>query len=253
MLRKVKDYISKQFIFPAVQLEQGSDLEGVVAIVTGASKGIGKACVETLLAQGASVAAAARTMESLSEAYPEKQDRLFLVATDVRLEAEVEKLVTQTVSHFGKVDVLVNNAGINIESPLENMSLADFHSVMETCVTGTFLTCRAVLPRMKSAGSGLIVNIGSKISHNTNVRPNKVIYATAKSALESFSFALNKELKHTGVRVVCLMPGTVNTFVSTHAKDYMSPYEVAALVVTTIKHKTIDFEGIIFKSANQDI
>ncbi len=253
MFGKLKSYISKQFIFPTATLEHSQDLHGLVVVVTGASKGIGKALVETLLAKGASVAAAARTLETLLEAFPEKSDRLLLASVDVRSENQVQEFVSQTVLRFGKIDVLVNNAGINIEAPLEDISIEDFNSVMATCVTGTFLTCKAVLPLMKATHTGLIVNIGSKISHNTNIRPNKVVYATAKSALESYSFALNKELKGSGVRVVCLMPGTVNTFVSTRAGEYMSPYEVAELVVAIIKFKNIDFEGIIFKSINQDI
>lgn len=209
--------------------------------------------VETLLTKGASVVAAARTLESLKEAFPEQSGRLLLLAVDVRFEDQAKNLVSATLRQFNKVDVLVNNAGVSAEIPLEDMLLEDFRTVIDTSVTAPFLTCKEILPHMKSANAGLIINIGSKISHNTNVRPKKVAYATAKSALEGFSFALNKELKGSGVRVVCLMPGTVNTFVSRHAREYMSPYEVAELVVTLMQFKTIDFEGIIFKSINQDI
>jgi short-subunit dehydrogenase len=79
------------------------------------------------------------------------------------------------------------------------------------------------------------------------------MYATTKSALEAFSFALNKELKQWGIRVSCLMPGTVHTFVSKDVQSQLSPYQVAEVVLMTIKLSDVDFEGIIFKSVNQDI
>jgi short-subunit dehydrogenase len=128
-----------------------------------------------------------------------------------------------------------------------------FESIVSTNLTAAFLLSREVLPHMKTRGSGQIINIGSKISHNTNVRPNKVMYATTKSALEAFSFALNKELKQWGIRVSCLMPGTVHTFVSKDVQSQLSPYQVAEVVLMTIKLSDVDFEGIIFKSVNQDI
>lgn len=254
MIEKVKKIISANFIFPKMELNRSEDLNGVVVVVTGGSRGIGKAVVEMLLSQGAFVAAISRSIKDLEEAFGESKNlSLLLLEADVRLEESVKGAITAAKNRFGKIDVLINNAGVNVEGPLDQISLADFNSVVETNLTGAFLTCKAVLPDMKRLASGLIINIGSKISHNTNVAPNKVIYATAKAAVESFSFALNKELKEFGVRVVCLMPGTVNTFVSTSAKKFMSPYEVADLVQMIIKLKTIDFEGIIFKSVNQDI
>ena len=105
---------------------------------------------------------------------------------------------------------------------------------------------------MKRKKRGCIVNIGSKISRNTLVGANKTLYATTKYAIEGFSFALNRELKLCGIRVACLMPGTVNTFPSLAAKNYLSPYQVAEMIVLIIRSESIDFESVVFKSWRQD-
>ncbi len=108
-----------------------------------------------------------------------------------------------------------------------------------------------VLPEMKKKKDGFVINIGSKISRNTSVKANKVLYATSKYAIEGMSLALNNELKEFGIRVTCLMPGTANTFLSLSANDFLSPYRIGEVVAMLIKLKDIDFENLVIKSKRQ--
>ena len=112
---------------------------------------------------------------------------------------------------------------------------------------------KAVTPFMKKQKSGLIVNLGSKISHNTNVLPNRVLYTTSKYAIEGFSLALSKELKTFGIRVTCLMPGTIRNFFTIIPKYFLSCQDVGAIILMLIKFKNIDFESLIIKSKFQNL
>lgn len=254
MLNKLKKTLEKLLINQVVNLPFCQDLSGQVVIITGASRGIGKAIAQTLNRQGASLALIARSKTDLEKTFSQLDPQLtLLIAADVRLSKDVELIFNQVINKFGRIDVLINNVGQFLERPLDQVSEAEFDSIINTNIKGVFLMSKKVLPLMKKQKEGFILNIGSKISHNTNVAPNKVLYATSKYAIEGFSFALNKELKPFGIRVSCLMPGTVNTFISRQAKKYMSPYQIGQIVLMVIKFKDIDFESIVFKSKYQNI
>ncbi len=254
MIQSIKRFISTHFIFPTVSLPTRTTLAGKVFIVTGASRGIGQALVETLLSRGARVVAISRSGEAQTTAILSSQKQnLSVDKGDITLEADVQRIVQKTVTTFGRIDGLINNAGISFFKPLEATSIEEFEAVERVNILGAFLMSKHVIPHMKSKKEGLIINIGSKISHNTQVEPNKTLYAMTKYALEGFSFALNRELRSFGIRVSCLMPGTVNTFVSLSAKDYLSPYQVAEVAVMIAEMEHVDFESIVFKSKNQDI
>lgn len=231
-----------------------NELSGQVIIITGASKGIGYAVAEVLLKAGCKVVLIARSRSDIKLHFSGVDTKNILqISADVTSEKDMDDVIKKTVSHFGKIDVLINNAGQNIEAPLDEVSVDDFSKILDTNVKGVFIACKKVLPIMKLQKGGTIINIGSKISHNTNISPNKVVYATSKYALEGFTFALNKELKKCGIRAICLMPGTVNTFISRGIDKFMSPYDVASVVLMVLKLKNIDFEGLVFKSVKQDI
>lgn len=254
MISRFKKVLENLLINTTVNLPFSEDLSGQVIIITGASRGIGKAIAETVSNYGACVVLVSRTKEELEKVFANfGQQNTLLVKADVSSAKDVDNIIEQVIKKFGRVDVLINNAGHFIEKPLEQVSEAEFSKIIETNLKGTFLMSKAVIPLMKKQKSGLILNIGSKISHNTNVAPNKVLYATSKYAIEGFSFALNKELKPFGIRVSCLMPGTVNTFISRQAKKYMSPYQIGQIVLMMIKFQDIDFESIVFKSRYQNI
>lgn len=252
MINKIKKYISSFLVDTQYISPESKDLKGVVVVITGASHGIGKAISEVLYREGASLALLSRNI-SKNDAIKTDEVRFVAIDTDVTDSASVRNTVNKILKKFGKIDVLINNAGQFSDKGITDLSETDYDNVMNTNVKGVFLMSQEVLKSMKQAKDGLIINIGSKISHNTNVSPNKVLYATSKYAVEGFSFALNKELKPLGIRVTCLMPGTVNTFVSTKSKQYLSPYDIGAMVLIIIKNKNIDFESILFKSVKQNL
>lgn len=250
MINKLKVFINR-FLSPEAFIEVGAELRSKVIIITGASSGIGKATAELLRKKGATLVLVSRHVEKTAKMTKNKR-QLILIA-DVVSESDCQKVVKATLEKFGRIDCLINNAGLFIDKSLEKTTLLDFKKIIDTNLIGMFNMSRLVVATMKKQKSGTIINIGSKISHNTNVAPNKVAYATSKYAVEGFSFSLNKELKTFGIRVCCLMPGTVATFVSRKGRQFMSPYDVARLVKIIIESDKIDFESIVFKSINQNI
>ncbi len=243
MLKKI---ISSFFIPTQVISPESKDLHNTVIVVTGGSSGIGKAIAEIATSQGATVVVIARHVDE------NKADGLCIKA-DIRNKAEVELAVQTILKKYGKIDVLINNAGIFLDKEFEKITETEYDSIINTNLKGTFFVAQAVVPSMKQHKSGTIINIGSKISHNTNVASRKVLYATTKYAIEGFSYALYKELCPFGIRVSCVMPGTVNTFVSLKSKDYLPPHELAFFIITMIKLKQVDFEGVVLKSVHQNI
>ncbi|HEX8923943.1 MAG TPA: SDR family oxidoreductase [Patescibacteria group bacterium] len=231
------------------------DLRGKVIIITGAGKGIGRVLSRTLNKYGASLALISRdpnslkiTSDLLSKEFP-----VLVYSGDITLESDVKNFISKTIKAFGRIDVLINNAGVFLEKPLDKVAVKDFYHIFDTNFFGLFLMCKLVIPYMKKQNDGFILNIGSKISHNTSVSPHKVLYATTKYAVEGFSLALNNELKANNIRVNCLMPGTVNTFASLRSNQYLSPQTVAEIISLMIRFKSVDFENIVIKSIRQNL
>ncbi|MBP7927524.1 SDR family oxidoreductase [Patescibacteria group bacterium] len=250
ILRTLKLILTKRIAQP----EKLDGMDKYSVLVTGASKGIGLAIAETLLVSGARVGLMARSFEEdLSGLVDTHKDNIILITGDVTNESDVSMAVEQICDSFGSLDVLINNAGSFSEKPVEDLEGAELDRVIDTNVKSLFLTAKYAVPVMKSNKAGLIINIGSKISRNTNVAPNKTLYATSKYAVEGFSNALRKELKPFGIRVTCLMPATVNTFISAKAGNFLSPYRVAQVVSMLIYFKDVDFENFVIKSVHQDI
>src|SRR3954463_13354470 len=131
------------------------DLTGQTAIVTGGSKGIGRAMAEALASAGASVAIVSRTAPEAeavaAEIARDYGQRTVGLAADVTVPAQAEAMAAEVLREFGRIDVLVNSAGINIRGPIEDLSVEQFHQVLNVNVTGTWLACRAVVPHMKAA------------------------------------------------------------------------------------------------------
>jgi len=181
------------------------------------------------------------------------QERVLCVAGDVANEQDVQRIVKKATERFGRLDVLINNAGIFRGGLLEKISLKDFSESIETNLRGLFLMTRAVLPQMKAARTGAIITIGSKISRNSRPEPGRVIYAATKYAVEGFTKALSEEVKGDGIRVMCLMPATVNTYLSPEAVDYLSPQKIAEIIYMTLLFEDVNFESLVVKSIHQDI
>ena len=250
-IKKTINLILRDKITNALPL---AELKDKTVIISGASKGIGKATAEYLHEQGCNLILLSRKIEELKNIFPqEKFSTVKLYELDISNFEKTKQTINSILNQNINIDVLINNAGVNIEKPLEESTNEDINKIIDTNIKGAINLSANLIPHFKKNKSGTIINIGSKISHNTNVGANKVLYATSKYAIEGFSFALNKELKGTGVRSICLMPGTVNTFVSTNAGDFMSPDRVAQVIGMIIKFDDLDFEGLVFKSKEQTI
>lgn len=180
-------------------------LEGQVFVITGAKGGMGIETVKRFLEEGASVAAVDLNVDGL-----EKSERLLPIAANLTVEEDVKQLFVEVNSAFGRVDGLVNIAGIaQAATPIEEVSLADWEKLMGVNATSLFLTCREAVPYMKKQGEGVIVNIAS-ISM-VRPRPGLNAYIASKGAAVSFSQALAIELADYGIRVNVVNPGPADT------------------------------------------
>jgi len=197
-----------------------ANLAGAVAIVTGASRGLGRAIALALAGAGADVVCAARSKPDLEEtalAVRSLGRRALVQSTDVALADDVERMVECTVAEFGRVDVLVNNAGFILPTPAERLREAEWRRVLDTDLTGVFLCAIAVGQRMIAQGGGRIVNIGSMFGElgTRGVLP----YAAAKAGVHALTRCLAYEWARHGIRVNCIAPGYFYTDLSRDALD----------------------------------
>ncbi|WP_426492431.1 SDR family oxidoreductase [Hymenobacter sp. 102] len=211
------------------------DLSGKVAIITGVSKGIGRATVELLLARGMQVAGWGRTAPA-----DFKHPRFLFIECDIRQEAEVQKAYKATEKALGKeIHVVVNNAGLGNFGPIDGFSSEQWHEMFDTNVHGLFYCTRAVLPAMKKQQLGHIINVASLAG--TAGTANLAGYCATKYAVRGFSDALFKEVRPQGVRVTCVMPGSVETNFNGNEPGQqpdphkMQPEDVAATIVHALE------------------
>ena len=198
------------------------DLAGKTAIVTGGTKGIGRAIAESLIKAGVNVSLSARHQGDIDRAVAELnkagKSRAAGFVCDVRDEAQVKSYFAQTVEQFNGVDILINNAGIGMFAPVESMSADDFRAIIETNLCGVFYCCHEAIPLMKQRGGGYIINISSLAG--TNAHPRMAAYNASKFGLNGFSEALMQEVRHDNIKVSYIMPGSVNTeFGGDHPSD----------------------------------
>ena len=189
-------------------------LEGKVALVTGASRGIGRAVAERLAADGAAVAVAARSLEGVEAVAADIRQaggdgRVLAISCDVSNAASVQEMIDATKREFGGLDVVVNNAGITRDNLLLRMSEDDWNSVLSTNLTGLFLVSKAAARHMLRSRSGSIINITSVVGLVGNA--GQANYAASKGGAVAFTFTLAKELAPRGVRVNAVAPGFIDT------------------------------------------
>jgi len=214
------------------------DLAGKTAVVTGGTKGIGRAIAESLVRAGVNVSISARNEDEIERAVDElnalKGGRAVGFVCDVRDYAQVKSFVKGTVEQLGGVDVLVNNAGVGIFAPVESLSVEDFRAIIETNLCGVFYCCHEAIPLMKQRGGGYIINISSLAG--TNAHPRLAAYNASKFGLNGFSEALMQEVRHDNIKVSYIMPGSVNTEFGgdepSEAKSWqLRPEDVARVVM----------------------
>jgi NAD(P)-dependent dehydrogenase (short-subunit alcohol dehydrogenase family) len=214
------------------------DLKNKIAIVTGGTKGIGRAIADALLQEGLSVCVSARHVGVIGSSSTNlghlSRGREIMFPCDVRNYDHVTGLIGYTVKEFGGLDILINNAGIGIFETVEQTSPEDFRAVLETNVCGVFYCCHEAIPQMKKRGGGYIINISSLAG--VNAHPRMAAYNASKFGLNGFSEALMQEVRHDNIKVSYIMPGSVNTeFGGDSPSDekswQLTPQDIARVVV----------------------
>ena len=215
------------------------NLKGKTAIVTGGTRGIGRAIAESLLREGLSVCIAARNHDEIEKAVSELGDNARGFVCDVRDYEQVSGLIAYAIKELGGLDVLVNNAGIGVFETVEETSAEDFRAVLETNLFGVFYCCREAIPEMRRRGGGYIINISSLAGANPH--PRMAAYNASKFGLNGFSEALMQEVRHDGIKVSYIMPGSVNTEFggdspSSEKSWQLTPQDIARVVVDLLHH-----------------
>jgi 3-oxoacyl-[acyl-carrier protein] reductase len=217
------------------------NLKNKTAIVTGGTKGIGRAIAEALLGEGVSVCISARNNGEIDEAVKSLVSfgRVTGFKADVRVYDQVKALIDYTVKDLGGLDILVNNAGIGVFETVEQTSPEDFRAVLETNLCGVFYCCHAAIPQMKKRGGGYIINISSLAGANPH--PRMAAYNASKFGLNGFSEALMQEVRQHNIKVSYIMPGSVNTeFGGDSPSDekswQLTPADIARVVIDLLHH-----------------
>ena len=224
------------------------EFEGRVAIVTGASSGIGRATAEMLVERGAMVSVFARSAGKLKSLARKHEGRMLAVPGDVSVPKSVERLFAETEARLGCCDILINDAGTYVDKRIERMTERDWDRVFAVNVRGAFLTTRRAVKNMIARRSGAIVNVSS-ISGVIGPEkfPGFSAYCASKAALISFTESLAVELKEHGIRVNCVSPGSVDTpmwaAVSGGAPAAMTPAEVAEVILFLASDRSRPING----------
>lgn len=206
-------------------------LTGKTAIVTGAGRGIGKGIAKCLAKEGAYVVIA--TLDEKEGQALEKEIgtvQSYFVATDVASEESIKYMVAKTVEVFGKLDILINNAGITRFKPMEETTIEDWDSLINVDLRGPFITSKYAVPHMKKQQSGSIVNISS--NHSSATLPHTEVYAAAKGGLNAMSKSMALSLGEDGIRVNTISPGFTDT---PHYRKWLTEKEDSKIAEQEVK------------------
>lgn len=217
-----------------------NELKGKIAVITGGSRGIGKAIALAFAREGCRVAISGRDESALRQASDEVKQhsdaQIEAIRSDVRSSNDVEKFAQQVENRLGPATFLVNNAGIGLFSDVVSFDENDYRAVFETNLFGVFYATKAFLPGMIRGGGGHIVNIGSLAGKNNFA--GGAAYCASKHALLSFSECLMLEVRHHNIKVTTIAPGSVATDFSPESKDKnwaLTSEDVAEAVVDVCK------------------
>ena len=245
----------------------GNNIEGKVVVITGASSGLGEATARMLSAQGAVVVLGARRVDRIEALAKELSDaggRALALQTDVTRAADVRRLVDAAVGKFGRIDVLVNNAGLMPSSPLERLKIDDWDRMIDVNIKGVLYGIAAALPHMKAQKGGHIVNVSSVAGHR--VRAGTAVYSATKHAVRVLTEGLRQEVKPYDIRTTIVSPGAVATELpdSITEADVQAGvkafYEIAipadsfarAVVFAMSQPDDVDINEILFRPTKQE-
>ena len=220
-----------------------SALEKKVAVITGGTKGIGRAIAERLLKEGVSVFVCARDKSNLKKALEDFSalGKAEGEICDVRSEAQVKMMLEECVRVFGGIDILINNAGVGIFKTVEETTPDEFEWVLQTNLFGVFYTCHHAVPEIKTRGGGHIINISSLAGQNAH--PKMAAYNASKFAVNGFTEALMQEVRQDNIKVSLICPGSVNTEfgdgeISEENAWQIQPEDIAEVVVDLLTQKS---------------
>jgi NADP-dependent 3-hydroxy acid dehydrogenase YdfG len=189
-----------------------NNIEGKVVVITGASSGLGEASARLLAAERASVVLGARRqdrLQSLAGDINASGGRALAVTTDVTDRAQVKRLVNAAVQAYGRIDVMINNAGLMPQAPLERLKIDEWDRMIDVNLKGVLYGIAAALPYMQQQKSGHIINVSSVAGHK--VGPGFAVYAATKHAVRALSEGLRQEVKPYNIRTTVISPGAVAT------------------------------------------
>ncbi|MHC4174127.1 MAG: SDR family oxidoreductase [Planctomycetota bacterium] len=219
-------------------------LGGKVALVTGASRGIGRVISVALAQEAATVVLAARSIQKLQETadqVTEAGGKADIVITELTEEESIKNLIKTTAEKFNRLDILVNNAGVTHSAKLEETATEDWQRCMQINARAPFILCREALPLLKRAEVGYIINIASVVG--VKGYPLQSAYTSSKHALRGMTISLAEELRGSNIRVHLLCPGGVDTDLVQKVRpdikkdELMQPEEIAELVLYLVTHK----------------
>jgi NADP-dependent 3-hydroxy acid dehydrogenase YdfG len=245
-----------------------NNIEGKVVVITGASSGLGEAAARMLAEQGATVVLGARRadkIEALAKELQAKGGKALAITTDVTKAADVQKLVDEAVKQFGKIDVIINNAGLMPQSPLERLRIDEWDQMIDVNIKGELYGIAAALPYMKAQKSGQIINVSSVAGHK--VRAGGAVYSATKHAVRVISEGLRLEVKPYNLRTTIISPGAVESELPNSVsekdiaeniqkfyKDFAIPADSFArtVIFAMSQPENVDINEILFRPTAQE-
>ncbi len=245
-----------------------NNIAGKIIVITGASSGLGAATARRLAALGATVVLGARRIEKLNALAQElggSEQKAIAIQTDVTQSGQVQRLVDAAVDRYGRIDVMINNAGIMPHSPLDRVKIDDWDRTIDVNIKGVLYGIAAALPYMQRQKSGHFINVSSVAGHK--VRPSSAVYAATKHAVLALSEGLRLEVKPYNIRTTVISPGAIDTDLPDSiteadiAAAVRKIYEIAipadsfarAVVFAISQPDDVDVNEILFRPTRQEI
>ncbi len=246
-----------------------NNVEGKVVVITGASSGMGEAAAKHLSELGATVVLGARRadrIEKLAKEIVEKGGKALSIAVDVTQREQVKKLVDKAVEQFGRIDVILNNAGVMPLSPVDRLNFDEWDTMIDVNIRGVLNGIAAVIPYMKEQKSGQIINTSSVAGHK--IFSGSAVYSATKFAVRALTEGLRMEVKPYNIRTTIVCPGAVKTELLEHIseadvreanEDYVggvgiSPDSFARVVAFAISQpEDVDINEVIFRPTSQEM